>query len=837
MNTVTKSIPQKMNCNIVDLMENELLIEELNSVAAADCDNVIPLPIKKTEPLYDFSDVPEEMKLQKNWVCWSLEERNGKQTKVPKNPRTGGNASVTLSGTWGTFSQAEAYYKKYPETINGIGYVFTETSGIIGIDFDHVIENGHITNEEIQSLVDRCGSYVEVSPSGTGLHMYVKGKWKEGTGRKNNNLGGGMAIEVYPSSRFFTVTGFAYGKTRFLKEEQELLDQIHALYFSTAEESGPSFPVHLEKLNIEPQYLERMTDRLNNKNGWLSLLWQGNHTKESDSEADMALICRLLLICDGDEEAVRKLFMASPYACGKDRDHREKLNREDYWRMSIDNAMEYLERHPEFDRFDRFRPLLRYDGDNDGNASMLFEYMEGNVRFCKEQEAWLVYKDGCWVKDDRQQEIRASALEMYQGLKATIKAIAKERTDNREEIKKTEAGLLKKIKSFGTTAGKNSVIAYAQSYKDFAISEKQLDTYDELLEAGNGIINLCTGKLLPFDRQLYITRRTEVNYDPDAPEPTRFLQFLNEISGGNQDWIDYLQLALGYCITGCTNQEAFFVFHGETGQNGKSTLLKLLYETLFPQIVTTINKVALSERKSNSELNSPLAKAKNYRIVITNENDGKQRLDEALVRGIASGESPNIRDLYEKSDSNKNNKVHYKIIFCGNYIPKFNWCLNANLRRLCLIPFNVTIADSKVDTNLDKKLREESEGILAWIVKGSMRSFKENVAKSKPPVIQEYTRALMYEEDPVYAFSQEEIILTDNPEDTMQSVDLFDAYNDWREFNNLSRQEYKQHIPGFGNRLKSLGYKKKFDAKKCVVYTGIRLRSEDHEDEATEPEE
>ena len=159
------------------------------------------------------------------------------------------------------------------------------------------------------------------------------------------------------------------------------------------------------------------------------------------------------------------------------------------------------------------------------------------------------------------------------------------------------------------------------------------------------------------------------------------------------------------------------------------------------------------------------------------------------------------------------------------------------MRRLCLIPFNVTIADSKVDTNLDKKLREESEGILAWIVKGSMRSFKENVAKSKPPVIQEYTRALMYEEDPVYAFSQEEIILTDNPEDTMQSVDLFDAYNDWREFNNLSRQEYKQHIPGFGNRLKSLGYKKKFDAKKCVVYTGIRLRSEDHEDEATEPEE
>lgn len=605
----------------------------------------------KGTPKTDYSAVPEEMKLQKNWVCWSLEERNGKQTKVPKNPRTGGNASVTLSGTWGTFAQAETYYVEHPENISGLGYVFTEASGIIGIDFDHVIENGHITNEEIQSLVARCGSYVEVSPSGTGLHMYVKGKWK-GTSRKNNNLGGGMAIEVYPSARFFTVTGGAYNEAGTLKEEQELLDFIYDRYFTEKEENGATLLVRLEELGVEQLYLNRLQEKLQNPRSWLALLWQGNHTKESDSEADMALICRLLLICDGDEEAVRKLFMASPYACGKDRDHRGKLDRVDYWRMSIDNAMEYLERHPEFDRCDRYRPLLRYDGDNDGNASMLFEYMDGNVRFCKEQETWLVYKDGCWVKDGRQQEIRASALEMYQGLKATIKAIAREQSDDTEEIKKTEAGLLKKIKSFGTTAGKNSVIAYAQSYKDFTISEKQLDSHDDLLGAGNGVINLRTGELLPFDRQLYITRRTEVNYDPNAPEPTRFLQFLNEISGGNQEWIDYLQLALGYCITGCTNQEAFFVFHGETGQNGKSTLLKLLYETLFPQIVTTMNKVALSESKSNTELNSPLAKAKNFRMVITNENDGKHRLDEALVRGIASGESPNIRDLYEKSDSN-----------------------------------------------------------------------------------------------------------------------------------------------------------------------------------------
>ena len=150
-------------------------------------------------------------------------------TKVPKNPKTGRNASTALPGTWATFTEAEKYCSEQ-SNIDGIGYVFTAASGVVGIDFDHCVEDGQIVSEEIREHVNRCGSYVEVSPSGTGIHMYVKGKWKETGGRKNNNLGGGTAIEVYPSARFFTVTGDAYGEVRPLAEEQELLDARDAAY-------------------------------------------------------------------------------------------------------------------------------------------------------------------------------------------------------------------------------------------------------------------------------------------------------------------------------------------------------------------------------------------------------------------------------------------------------------------------------------------------------------------------------------------------------------------------------------------------------------------------------
>lgn len=795
--------------------------EEATKTKAAQAAKVILLPRREAD---SFSMIPEEMQQHETWVCWVKEDRNGKTTKIPRNPKTGGNASTTLSATWATFEEAEKYYSDHPD-IDGIGYVFTESNGVVGIDFDHCVKDGEITSEEIRELVERCTSYVEVSPSGTGIHMYVKGKWKETGGRKNNNLGNGMAVEVYPSARFFTVTGNAFGEARPLNEDQALLDEIHDRYFTAKDEPKALLPAKLEDLGVESEYIRRLQARLENRHSWLSLLWQGQHTKESESEADMALICRLLVICDGDEEAARKLFMASPFAHQKDRVHLEKLNRDDYWLMSINNAMEYLEQHPEFDRLDRYRPLLRYDGDSDGRASMLFEYMDGNIKYCIEQNTWLVFKDGCWIRDEGLLDIKADAVLMYQGLKATVKAIiAEKKFDDAKKQKNFRDTLMNKIRGFGSKTGINGIIDYAASYRDFRISENMIDAHDDLLAAGNGIINLRTGELLPFDRQLYITRRTEVNYNPNAPEPTQFLRFLDDISGHNQEWISYLQLCLGYCITGCTNQEAFFVMHGETGQNGKSTLLKQL-QRMLPQHVKTLAPGALQKRKDLNGHNSSLAQSKNYRMVITNENDQDFHMDEQMVRAISSGEAPNVRDVYKSVDAYI---PHYKIVFCGNYVPKFNWRLHANLRRLCLIPFKVYITEEQRDNDLSEKLWAEREGILKWLVDGAIRSFKEDL-KHRPKCIENYTEAMLRRDDPVYAFCQDKLIVTDDPNDRVQAAPLFEEYNDWREFHDLSRLPREKYMQSFGKRLRELGYAehKTRDAHNNWIYTGIKIMQSD----------
>ena len=108
-------------------MWNEEVNSELKKdIVGLDSGNVIPLPSKKKKPRFDLAEIPAEMKQHNCWVCWTKEERNGRTTKVPKNPKTGGNGSTALSGTWGSFAQAKTYYTGHLDTIEGIGYVFTE---------------------------------------------------------------------------------------------------------------------------------------------------------------------------------------------------------------------------------------------------------------------------------------------------------------------------------------------------------------------------------------------------------------------------------------------------------------------------------------------------------------------------------------------------------------------------------------------------------------------------------------------------------------------------------------------------------------------------------------
>jgi putative DNA primase/helicase len=151
-------------------------------------------------PIVD--NIPERLTERPQWVCWRLEARDGKPTKVPYTPGTERRASSTDLMTWATFEEALAAYEAGKPLYNGIGFVFCSADPFVGIDLDvcRDPDSGEIS-PWAQSIISRVQEgYVDASPSGTGVHIIVEGSVRGGGLRKGN-------IEMYSRGRFFTITG------------------------------------------------------------------------------------------------------------------------------------------------------------------------------------------------------------------------------------------------------------------------------------------------------------------------------------------------------------------------------------------------------------------------------------------------------------------------------------------------------------------------------------------------------------------------------------------------------------------------------------------------------
>ena len=163
--------------------------------------------------MFPYTEVPQQMKDSATWVAWKYErDAKGKPTKPPSNVRTNGrtHASTTDPNTWVSFAQAvEAADPLNGSDYEGPGFVFKKD--FQGSDLDGVVQT--INGSQVISpfglaVAKMVNSYVEFSPSRTGLHIIWESPIplpKEGRKKGNHNLGG----EIYDkdSPRFFTVTG------------------------------------------------------------------------------------------------------------------------------------------------------------------------------------------------------------------------------------------------------------------------------------------------------------------------------------------------------------------------------------------------------------------------------------------------------------------------------------------------------------------------------------------------------------------------------------------------------------------------------------------------------
>jgi len=134
-----------------------------------------------------------------------MQMRKGKMTKVLYTPGTERRASTTDLMTWATFEQALAAYEAGEPAYDGVGFVFCSADPYVGVDLDDCRDPGTgDVAEWAQKIIDSfADSYVEASPSGTGVHVIFEGTLKEGAKKKKKTTG----VEAYGQDRFFTITG------------------------------------------------------------------------------------------------------------------------------------------------------------------------------------------------------------------------------------------------------------------------------------------------------------------------------------------------------------------------------------------------------------------------------------------------------------------------------------------------------------------------------------------------------------------------------------------------------------------------------------------------------
>ena len=192
-----------------------------------------------------IENIPDELKQIPHWVLWKW------PTKAPLNFRTGNNAKVDDSSTWGTFDQVMEKY--HAGGFSGVGVVLTEEDNITGTDFDNCLMDGKPKDWAVEPLT-LLNTYTEISPSGLGVRQIAYGK-KPGElckgivkgKEEDKTLVKEEAIEFFEHGRFLTITGDIWpGAPRTVNHCQ---DGIGALY------------THIEKVQAEYQNRKRKTPK------------------------------------------------------------------------------------------------------------------------------------------------------------------------------------------------------------------------------------------------------------------------------------------------------------------------------------------------------------------------------------------------------------------------------------------------------------------------------------------------------------------------------------------------------------------------------------------------
>lgn len=766
--------------------------------------------------------IPAELKNCAQWITWDAgaPDQKGKFDKFPKGRDGTGNAWQTQN-QWSTFD--EALRKAKLNNHSGVGIVLpaqlANGSYLVALDFDDVDLNDQPSNlrlQEIKALHKSLGSpYIEASPSGRGLRMFV---------RSHNSLPqvtcmnphGGKDELFCASGKWTTVTGFGLGGSGVPEATDEI--QMVAQFWQANAIKNQTSQKKLKHINST-------TDCTHLVNGWVG--WPEQRIKDGDGRELMMLVFAGHLRGKGfDQITIERLCLEANQNHYEDKlDDGVVLDRARRYEIGDETSSENTQ-NGEMSTGNDFGLLEKVDHTDAGNVAVLHNLIDNKMRYLYELNKWIVWNGKRWNIDSGNGQVHQWLLKVSEHHKkhgdkllklADTAGTPEQAKDFRNASKKSYAWAIQ-------CSNKNRLDAMtglAQRDKRFMLESNLLDKDPWLFGVGNGVVNLQDGLLRPDSKDEFVLKRSMVNYKPNATCP-KWENFINEITSVPDGKVNgrvraklrphlsaYLQKALGYSLTGRVNEHVMFIANGR-GSNGKNVTLDT-YKAILGEYCETIPPEVLmaSKNERGAEQATPsLRKLAGVRCAISSESKDGQRLDIAVIKRHTGGGYMNARGMYENLITFE---ITHKLWLMTNPKPRLDQLDEATKGRLHLIPFDMkwnrpgevnpdpSLPDA--DKDLMDALKTEYEGILVWLVAGAVKYHLEGL--KAPTEVAAFTRDYLASQDLLTRWLNERIESCPVTEGSL-ATDLLISYQDFCK----SEDELTEFTKAtdLSRRLKSLGY-------------------------------
>ncbi|WP_457801819.1 phage/plasmid primase, P4 family [Limosilactobacillus reuteri] len=384
-----------------------------------------------------------------------------------------------------------------------------------------------------------------------------------------------------------------------------------------------------------------------------------------------------------------------------------------------------------------------------------------------------------YIRYDPEQGLYLLSGKPVQGKNESDKGFESRMTQYKANINK-----IKRYNKFIDFMQRSTVIE--QAFKDLkslmAKSNIPWDSNDFLLNVNNGVVNLRTGELMDHDKNLYLTRIAPVNYDPKAQHP--ILDRTLSVSFPNDEELQaYMQKEAGYFLIGGNRDEHLFLWFGPSARNGKSVLANTFGRILGSEQkdhsgyaksvpVNTFLSPKFGDDAKTADPN--LAGLQGVRLAIASEPDRNAKLASGKVKALTGDRIITARFLHQDPASFESK---FKILISCNFLPSSDGDASIK-RRMNIVEFSHHIKEGSLEDDpfvLDK-LWNEREGILNWMIQGSVMNEKtrqQRIAKKNQLLEQDKSEGKSLEDvnESVY-----EDPLLPLPESVSEAIDKY-IYN------------------------------------------------------------